>query len=75
MLIGTLSGTGSLTGALSTTQPPPPTIYGGPYEVTPSRDTQVLETRSKLATADIVINPIPSNYGLITYSGSILTVS
>ena len=50
-------------------------VYGGPYEVTPSQQTQRLETRYKTATQDIVINPIPSNYGLITWNGSVLTVS
>lgn len=49
--------------------------YKGPYEFTPSRDTQIAQTAGKLAGKNIVINPIPSNYGLITYNGSYITVS
>ena len=49
--------------------------YEGVYEVTPSAQTQVLATAEKRALHDIVINPIPNNYGLITWNGSTLTVS
>jgi len=49
--------------------------YPGPYEVTPTQQQQVLATENKGMTQNIVINPIPSNYGLITWNGSTLTVS
>ena len=49
--------------------------YTGAYEVTPSGETQTLETENKRMTDNVTINPIPNNYGLITYNGSILTVS
>jgi hypothetical protein len=49
--------------------------YAGPYEVTPSGSSQVLATSGRAMMADVTVNPIPSNYGLITYSGGILTVS
>lgn len=49
--------------------------YEGPYEFTPTQSTQTAATAYKLAVADIIINPIPSNYGLITWNGSVLTVS
>ena len=49
--------------------------YEGPYEVTPTNVAQTLATRGLLSTADIVINPIPSNYGLIQWNGAVLTVS
>lgn len=49
--------------------------YDGPYEVTPTATAQTLATRGLLSTADIVINPIPSNYGLIQWNGAVLTVS
>lgn len=49
--------------------------YTGEYEVTPSQETQILNTSGLKATSNIVINPIPSNYGLITWNGSTLTVS
>lgn len=49
--------------------------YEGPYTVTPSEDTQTLGTEGFHMARDVTINPIPSNYGRITYNGSILTVS
>lgn len=49
--------------------------YEGEYEVTPSLETQTLLTENKRMIRNVVINPIPSNYGLITWNGAILTVS
>lgn len=49
--------------------------YEGSYTVTPSSETQVLNTENLVATQNITINPIPSNYGLITWNGSNLIVS
>ena len=49
--------------------------YTGETVVTPSEAEQVLATADKVVTRNIVINPIPSNYGLITWNGSTLTVS
>jgi hypothetical protein len=49
--------------------------YDGPYEVTPNQTTQTLPTENKTLLHDITIKPIPSNYGLITWNGSTLTVS
>lgn len=49
--------------------------YTGPTEVTPTQETQVLETQNRSVLDNIIINPIPSNYGLITWNGSTLTVS
>ena len=84
-LSGVLTSSGTLSGTLSTPKniigqltiplyvlPP---AYTGSYEVTPSGSEQVLETDSFYMTGNVVINPIPSNYGLITWNGSTLTVS
>ena len=49
--------------------------YDGPYEATPSSDEQVFHTAMLSMVNDFVIKPIPSNYGLISWNGSILTVS
>lgn len=49
--------------------------YEGEYTVTPTQQTQVLQTHGKRMTRDVTINPIPSNYGLITWNGATLTVS
>ncbi len=52
-----------------------PEPYLGETEVTPSAETQVLQTNGLMLQANITINPIPSNYGLITWNGSTITVS
>ena len=49
--------------------------YQGAYVVTPSQERQVLPTALKTLQEDVIINPIPKNYGLITYNGVSLTVS
>lgn len=49
--------------------------YTGPTEITPSAETQTLETKDLRMTEDITIQPIPSNYGLITWDGTTITVS
>ena len=52
-----------------------PDTYEGSYEVTPGPEEQVLATADRWLTEDITVKPIPSNYGLITTDGSIITVS
>ena len=49
--------------------------YTGPVTVTPSAESQVLATAGKHMDEDITIEPIPNNYGLITWNGSVITVS
>lgn len=49
--------------------------YEGSYELTSSSEAQVIPTKNLRMTDDLVINPIPQNYGLITWDGSIITVS
>ena len=49
--------------------------YEGAYEITPSAEVQTLPSTDTVLHRDIVINPIPSNYGLITWNGTTLTVS
>lgn len=50
-------------------------IYDGAVVVSPSTEPQTLSTAHMMVLDDITINPIPSNYGLITWDGSTLTVS
>ena len=50
-------------------------VYEGATEFTPTAETQTIRIKDRLARADITINPIPSNYGLITWNGAFLTVS
>ena len=49
--------------------------YSGSYSVTPSNERQSLPTADKTLARNIVVEPIPSNYGLITWNGSTITVS
>lgn len=49
--------------------------YDGEYDITPSGQAQVFQTNGKKITHDFIVEPIPSNYGLITWDGSTITVS
>ena len=49
--------------------------YTGATTITPTQETQILSTADKSVYENITINPIPSNYGLITWDGSTLTIS
>ena len=49
--------------------------YDGDYDITPTSTTQVFQTNGKKITHDFIVEPIPSNYGLITWDGSTITVS
>lgn len=50
-------------------------LYRGEYEFTPSDEQQTVRIAEKKAQRDIVINPIPSNYGKIEWNGAYITVS
>ena len=52
-----------------------PGDYQGPYEVIPSGEMQILQTMNKTMAQNVIVKPIPDNYGLISWNGSILTVS
>lgn len=52
-----------------------PDPYEGDYEFTPTRETQIVMTKHKTLDENIRINPIPQNYGLVTYNGSIITIT
>ena len=72
---GTLSTPANIQGSLTIPKYVLPPAYTGPYEVTPSSETQTLETDAFYMNGNITINPIPNNYGLITWDGSTLMVS
>lgn len=73
-LAGSIAGAGSLGGRLTTNGRFYP-AYEGATTVTPGETAQVLATEGRAVLSDITINPIPSNYGLITWDGSTLNVS
>lgn len=72
---GKLSKKHTLSGKLTVPLTVTPPNYQGSYEVTPAETAQILRTEGLCATGDIVVNPIPKNYGLITYNGTTITVS
>ena len=72
---GELSISNTIEDGLQTFMPLMPDGYTGTTTVTPTLGVQVLETSGLVVPANIIINPIPSNYGLITWDGSTLTVS
>ena len=74
-LSGTLSAPVGISGTLTIPNAILPPSYEGDYEVTPSAETQTLNTDHLYMMDNITINPIPSNYGLVTYNGSTITVS
>ena len=49
--------------------------YRGEYEITPTAEQQTLETDGLLMKRDVTVGAIPSNYGLITWNGTVITVS
>ena len=50
-------------------------VYDGITEITPSNQVQVLQTSNKTLTRNIIINPIPSNYGLVSWNGLGIRIS
>lgn len=72
---GKLTSAASINGTLSVPFFILPPEYHGAVTVTPSADRQTLTTQDLYLTTDITIEPIPNNYGLITWDGSTLTVS
>jgi len=51
-------------------------IYDGDYIVTPTQEEQILYTKNKLMKGNVIIEPIPWYYGLISYdSEKVITVS
>lgn len=49
--------------------------YKGECDITPTDAKQVFNTEGMRCPHNFIVEPIPNNYGLITYNGSIITVS
>lgn len=73
-LVGTLSKTEGLEGNISVPERSGGNPYQGQYEVTPSEETIVLETKNKTMNHNVTVNAIPSNYGRISWDGTTITV-
>ena len=74
-LSGVLTAGATLSGSLSITRGVNPDVYDGAYEIIPSPYEVTLPTEGLMMSHDVVIQPIPSYYGLISWNGSVLTVS
>ena len=48
--------------------------FDGSYEYIPSEETQTVSIEGKRATENIIIRPIPSNYGRVAWTGTVLTL-
>ena len=51
-----------------------PPIYDGETAVVPTDAMQILRTKNHVVTDNIVIQPIPSNYGRVSYNGATLFI-
>ena len=74
-LAGTLSSAIGLSASLSVPSVANAPRYDGDYVFTPAQQEQTIPIKDLMARQDITIEPIPSNYGLITWDGSTITVS
>lgn len=70
-----VSGNGRTMGVEIGRELPEYPVYHGEHTFTPSGETQTVPVANHTMLQDIVINPVPSNYGLITYNGNTITVS
>ena len=48
--------------------------YQGSYDVEPGEEAQVLQTGRHAMTADLVVEPIPDNYGRISWDGAAISL-
>ena len=72
VLDGDVSVSAELSSQVRVTQYPD---YSGAYEFVPTAETQTIPTDHLVLLDNIVIDPIPSNYGLISWDGVVITVS
>ena len=49
-------------------------VYTGETEVTPTDETQTLQTAGLKVPENIIVKPIPSNYGKVSYNGSFIFI-
>lgn len=49
--------------------------YEGDYEVTPTTVPVVLETADRYLAENVVVKPIPKDWGHISFDGAVITVT
>lgn len=72
-LSGRLSGNSVVYGVIRQSNDTP--YYTGEYEATPNTEIQIFDTQGYRMSQNFTVNPIPNNYGLISWNGFELTVS
>lgn len=70
-----LTGSEQMTAELTLPKGKASPPFTGAYTYIPTQETQTIPINGLKAIQDITIEPIPSNYGLITWNGSTITVS
>lgn len=73
-ITGRLSALESLSGKIKVPSVVGVDPYEGEYAVTPGEKTIVLSTDKKYMAENVVVNPIPSNYGKIVWNGAHLRI-
>lgn len=71
---GDLSPAQNMEGELHIAPTPGIEYYEGEYEFTPAETIQTVPIIGKTATRNITVNPIPLNYGRLSWDGGRLTV-
>lgn len=73
-ITGSMSGVETLSGKIKVPSVVGVDPYEGEYAVTPGEETIVLSTGKKYMAENVVVNPIPSNYGKIVWNGAHLRI-
>ena len=74
-LHGELQSTLDLSGSLTVPPIRGGVPYTGDYEITPTEETQVLQTHGRILTKNITINPIPTDYGKVTWTSGHIRIT
>lgn len=74
-ITGRLAGVSGVAAEITAPRVVPPRAYEGICEVTPGQEAVTLATAGLVMLQDITVNPIPQEYGRISWDGSRLTVS
>lgn len=69
-IVGEVSAGGLIQGELTK-----PVKYNGEYIIIPSEYEQTVDTEDRYFTANIIVKPIPSNWGKISWDGSVMTIT
>ncbi len=74
-ITGSISVQSGVEGTLVIPEEVLPARYDGADTVTPSGQQQRLQTEGLMMRGDVIIEPIPQNYGLVTWDGIKITIS